>query len=153
MRLELSKRTDLSIRAIQYLCLQAEGDLAAGADIATAVGTTTSFLPQVMTPLIRNYWVESTPGRSGGYRLVADPREISLLALIEAVEGPTVNGRCVLRGAPCPVQEQCAMHEPWTRARDALLSELDSTPLTEMGCRARNEEGSNATQIRLEGGS
>ncbi len=153
MRLELSKRTDLSIRAIQYLCLHSGGDLASGAEVATAIGTTTSFLPQVMTPLIRSYWVESTPGRSGGYRLVADPREISLLALIEAVEGPTVDGRCVLRGAPCPVQEPCAMHEPWIRARDALLSELDSTPLTEMGCRARNEEGSNATEIRLESGS
>ena len=153
MRLELSKRTDLAIRAIGYLCSQESDVLASGTEIAAAINTSTNFLPQVMTPLVRQYWVESTPGRSGGYRLVVRPNEISLLAVIEALEGPTADGRCVLRGAPCPVQEPCAMHEPWTRARDALLSELASTPLTEMGCRARNEEGSDVAKIRLERGS
>ena len=153
MRLELSKRTDLAIRAIRHLCLHSDREVTSGPDIAVAIGTSTNFLPQIMTPLVRNFWVESTPGRSGGYRLVVPPSEISLLALIEAVEGPTVDGRCVLRGAPCPVQEPCAMHEPWIRARDALLSGLASTPLTELGCRARNEEGSDVPKIRLESGS
>ena len=145
MRLELSKRTDLAIRAFQYLAGETNNGLAAVAAVAEAIGTTTNFLPQVMTPLVRRGWVLSTPGRAGGYRLVASPNEISLLAVIEALEGPTVDGRCVLRGAPCPVSEQCALHVPWTEARDALLSELDSIPLTEIGCRARNEEGSDVT--------
>lgn len=153
MRLELSKRTNLAIRAISYLCACSPEDRASGADIAEVIGTSTNFLPQVMTPLVHQYWVESTPGRAGGYRLVVRPSEISLLAVIEALEGPFEIGRCVLRDAPCPVQETCVMHEPWTRARDALLSELASTPLTEMGCRARNEEGSDAKKIRIERGS
>jgi Rrf2 family protein len=153
VRLELSKKTDLAISAIRHLCGVADGEYASGADLSTAIGTSTNFLPQIMTPLVRNYWVESAPGRSGGYRLNVEPREISLLSLIEAVEGPTVNGRCVLRGAPCPVAEPCALHDPWTRARDALLSELASTPLTEIGCRARPEEGSDVEEIRLERGS
>jgi Rrf2 family protein len=141
MRLELSKRVDLAIEALTWLCDQVDHGRVSGTDLAEVIGTTPHFLPQIMTPLVRQGWVASARGRSGGYLLTTEPQEISLLALIEAIEGPTDDGRCVLRGAPCPVQEQCAMHVPWIRARDALLSELDSTPLTEMGCRARNEEG------------
>lgn len=143
MRLELSKRTDLAIRAVEYLHQVPDERLTSGSEIAEIVGTSVNFLPQVMNPLIRHGWVTSTPGRSGGYRLVTSPNELSLLAVIEAVEGPTDVTRCVLRGAPCPVQEQCALHVPWKRAQGALLSELASTPLTETGRRAQNEEGSD----------
>ena len=141
MRLELSKRTDLAIRAIHQLCDGGRCPVATGADLAQSIGTTTNYLPQVMTPLVRRQWVASTPGRSGGYQLTSSPEEISLLDVIEAVEGPTADGRCVLRGAPCPVAEPCVLHEPWTRARDALLSELASTPVAEMGCRAARRGG------------
>jgi Rrf2 family protein len=143
MRLELSTKTDLAIQAIQFLTDDGDCLLASGANLAAGIGTSGHYLPQVMQPLVRNNWVESTPGRSGGYQLVASPDQISLLDVIEAVEGPAVDGRCVLRGAPCPVTEQCALHVPWTRARDALLSELGSTPVAEMGCRAMKEEAND----------
>lgn len=143
MRLELTKKTDLAIQAIQYLCEVSDHALVSGADVAAEIGTTTNFLPQIMTVLVRHGWVASTPGRSGGYRLVEEPDQISVLAIIEAVEGPTVTGRCVLRGAPCPVTATCALHAPWNQARDALLSELDGIPLSEISRRARNEEASD----------
>ncbi len=143
MRLELSKKTDLAIKALEYLCDVSGDGLASGAEVAEAIETTTNFLPQIMTLLVRHGWVESTPGRLGGYRLVTPPTELSLLAVIEAIEGPTVTGRCVLRGAPCPITTPCALHEPWIKARDALLSELDSTPLSEISCRPVIEEASD----------
>lgn len=136
MRLELSKRTDLAIRALEVLCSHAH-DLVGGAHLASIVGTSTHRLPQVMRPLVINDLVESVPGPNGGYRLSADLLEVSLLKVIEAVEGPIPDDRCVLRGAPCPAPEPCALHFPWTRAREALLSELENTPVSEMRCRAR----------------
>lgn len=135
MRLELSKRTDLAIRAVAVLC-NGQGDLIAGSIIAGEIGTTTNFLPQVMTPLVREGWVDSTRGPSGGYRLVVPHSEIALLDLIEAVEGPTANGRCVLRGSECSVADECALHEPWMRAREAMLGELARTRVLEVGCSA-----------------
>ena len=136
MRLELSKRTDLAIRALRVLCETGCGTRVAGADVANALETSLHYLPQVMTPLVRHGWVESVSGPSGGYGLTEPAMNISLLDVIEAVEGP-VDGRCVLRGAPCPVEEPCALHDPWIRARDALLSELSSTPVSEIDCSAR----------------
>jgi Rrf2 family protein len=139
MRLELTKRTDLAIRALHVLCESGAETRVAGARLADQIGTTTNYLSQVMTPLVRRLWVESVSGPQGGYVLRLPLVEISLLEIIEAVEGP-VDGRCVLRGAPCPVVEWCALHVPWIRARDALLSELSDTPVAEMDCSARQEE-------------
>ena len=129
MRLELSKRTDLALRAMESL--NHGSHITSGAELAEAIGTSTNYLPQVMKPLIENKWVAGTPGPGGGYRLRASLRSVSVLDVVEAVEGPTEQGRCVLRGAPCPAQEQCALHTSWIKGRAALLAELGVLSLQE----------------------
>jgi len=102
-----------------------------GVDIAEAIGTTPQFIPQVMAPLVGSGWVASEPGPRGGYRLVLELHELSLLEVIEAVEGPLDDEMCVLRGTSCPGVEECELHEPWQQARDALLSQLAQTSVAE----------------------
>lgn len=132
MRLEISRKSDLAVRA---LCRLAGNGRVKGSDLATSVGATKAFMPHVMTPLVQAGWVSSDPGPHGGYELAADLRDISMLALIEAIEGPTVDGRCVLRGGPCPAIEDCALHEAWVPARDALLDRLAATSVWQAaGC-------------------
>ncbi len=126
MRLELSKKNDLALRAMHHLDQLGPAD---GRTLAQAIGTSTHFLPQIMKPLTRAGWVGSTPGPGGGYRLLARLADVSVLDVIHAIEGPTDVGRCVLSNAPCPVDEQCAMHDSWVRARAALMSELEATTL------------------------
>jgi DNA-binding IscR family transcriptional regulator len=63
----LNRRTDLALLALRQLSLQDE-PLGGGA-LAEAIGTTVSFLPQVMAPLIKGGWVASDRGPGGGYRL------------------------------------------------------------------------------------
>lgn len=128
MRLEITRKTDLALRAVRAL---QDGGQRKGAELAGMIGTTAQFISQVMTPLVREGWVASETGPAGGYSLAVDPASVSLLQLIEAVEGPTVDGRCVLRGTPCPPVEPCALHDAWSRARDAMLEELQRTPLIE----------------------
>jgi Rrf2 family protein len=97
--------------------------------LAAAVGTTPGFLSQAMTPLVSRGWVRSDPGPTGGYQLVANLDEVSVLDVIEAIEGATVSGRCVLEDRPCGEAAPCALHHPWQRARAQLLDELSSSSL------------------------
>ena len=92
-----------------------------GAALSSSIGTTTSFLPQVVAPLIDRGWVTSTRGPGGGYYLTAAAWEVSLFDVIEATEGPAVDGRCVLSDGQCPGTEACPAHDVWTSARDALI--------------------------------
>jgi Rrf2 family protein len=102
-------------------------------ELAELVGTTSGFLSQAMTPLVAQGWVRSDPGPTGGYVALVELDAVSVLDVIEAVEGPTHTGRCVLEDRPCSGGEMCALHVPWSRARDHLLAELASTPLSTLG--------------------
>lgn len=130
MRLELTRKTDFALRAL--VALDRGGRMKAG-DLSERIGTTTGYTAQVMSPLVREGWVTSDRGPAGGYELATSLDGVSLLSLIEAIEGPTVTGRCVLRGGPCPATEDCALHDAWVAARGALLDRLGTTTLTEAG--------------------
>ncbi|HEX9045137.1 MAG TPA: Rrf2 family transcriptional regulator [Candidatus Limnocylindrales bacterium] len=130
MRLDITRKSDLAIRAIRVLA--EERSVWKGLDLSSVVGTTPAFLNQVLGPLVRAGWIQSAVGPTGGYRYVGTVAP-SVLAVIEAVEGPTLTGTCVLeRGTPCfsiAGGERCALHDAWTRAAEALLAVLDETPV------------------------
>lgn len=119
-------RTDLTLRTVGAL---ADGQRWRAAQLAEQVGTTAAYLAHIVGPLTRAGWVDSAPGPTGGHQLVADLDQVSLLELIEAVEGPTDDGRCVMASQPCPAPEPCAIHDTWIRARSALTDELAATSL------------------------
>jgi Rrf2 family iron-sulfur cluster assembly transcriptional regulator len=124
MRLELHKKTELALLAMQELCLRSIR--VSGPDLADAIGTTRQYLPQVLMPLVRAQWVASTPGPHGGYQILVDLEDVSMLDLVEAMEGPTDNAVCVLTAETCPRDQLCAMHGAWKQAKAALLNELSS---------------------------
>lgn len=127
MKFSIQKKTGLAVEALQALFTA--GESVQSPELAATIETTTSFLPQIMAPLVKSGWVESKRGPNGGYRLVADPESISVLDLIEAVEGETDTSTCVLKGGPCGGLEHCSFHEPWKAARTALLHELAAVPV------------------------
>lgn len=129
MRLEVSSRCDLAVRALR--ALGEPGPRVKGPELAATVGCTAGFLSQVLTPLVRAGWVRSGPGPSGGYRLSVRLTDIPLLAVVEAVEGPTDTGRCVLADSSCDARATCALHVPWMEARSRLLRELRSTSVAD----------------------
>lgn len=128
MRLEITRRSDLATRALIELARL--GRRTKSVELAEAIGTTPGFLSQAMTPLAANGWVRSVPGPSGGYLLTTDLRDVSVLDVIEAIEGPSEAGRCVLEDRPCGNGGPCALHQPWQRARAQLLDELSNSTLS-----------------------
>lgn len=134
MRLEVTRKTDLATRAL--LELGAADARAKAADLAARLGTTPGFLSQVIAPLAAQGWVRSEPGPTGGYRATVSLDQVSLRDVIEAVEGPTDTGRCVLEDRPCRGDDDpCALHGPWSAARERLLADLDATPLSSLAAR------------------
>lgn len=129
MRLEITRRADLATRALLVLADADADERVKGADLAGRLDASPGFLAQAMTPLVNRGWVRSEPGPAGGYRLSASLADVSVLDVIEAVEGETDAGRCVLEDRPCAGGDHCALHVPWARARTQLLDELATTPL------------------------
>lgn len=128
MKLQLSRASDLAVRALLVLDRH-DGRLKASA-VAEQIGTSGGLLHQVLHPLIERGWIDSLRGPQGGYALSISLDDLDVLAVIEAVEGVTDTGRCVLAGQACRESQPCALHEPWQRARRVLLAELAATPVS-----------------------
>jgi len=127
VRLEISRRADLAVRAL--LLIAAADDRVKAEELAGRLDTTTGFVPQVVGPLVKRGWVRSDPGPRGGYSGSVDIDAVSVLQVIEAVDGPTDVGRCVVADGPCGRAPHCALHVAWADAREQLMAQLDATSL------------------------
>ncbi len=130
MRLEITQRADLAVRAL--VLLERSPFRLKSADLASALGTTPGFVPQVMGPLVRAGWVRSVPGPTGGYELAVLLDELNVLEIVEQVDGPTDTGRCVVADRPCDAAVPCALHIAWGRARRELVASLAATSLADV---------------------
>lgn len=131
MRLELTRRGDYAVRAMLALARDgATQHTAAG--LAGSTDIPASYVPQVMGDLVRAGLVANRRGRRGGYRLGRAPSEISLLAIVEAVEGDGRRRTCVLRGGACRRDGACDVHEAFSAAQEALRHRLASVSLDDV---------------------
>ncbi|MHB8960508.1 MAG: RrF2 family transcriptional regulator [Candidatus Limnocylindrales bacterium] len=135
MRLELTKRGDYAVRAMLELTRGAGNGLLSARRISEAMGIPVRFLPQVLADLQHAGLVEAAAGRSGGYRLARDPASVSLLEVIEAVEGDSRRQSCVLRGGPCGKDGFCDVHGVFFAGQEALLRTLEAATLAELAQR------------------
>lgn len=129
MRLEILPRTELTLRVMQTL---ADGRRWSAAAIGDRVGSSANYVAQLVAPLTRAGWVGSMPGPTGGHELQVELADVSVLDLIEAVEGLPEPDRCVMADRPCPAPEPCALHDAWVPARDQMTSQLAATPLSSL---------------------
>lgn len=85
-----------------------------------------------MGDLVRADLVEGVTGRSGGYRLSVAAADISLLTIVEAVEGTSRRETCVLGGGPCGSDGTCGVHAAFCSAEEAMIGALDSVSLADV---------------------
>jgi Rrf2 family protein len=134
MRLQLTRRADYAIRTALCLAREGSGQMLPASVIAERMEVPPRFLPQIMQDLVRAGLVEASIGRGGGYRLARRPAGISLLEVIEAVEGDARRRTCVLSSGSCDPSRPCDVHELFASAQDALLDRLrDATVLDAVG--------------------
>lgn len=133
MRLEVTRRADLAVQAM--VLLGTSGARWKSGALADALDTSTGFVPQVLAPLVARGWVVSVPGPRGGYLADVPLGALTVRDVVEAVDGPTDTGRCVVEGRPCAANQRCALHDAWSGARDALLTRLDATTLDRLPVR------------------
>ncbi len=133
--MELTKRGDYGVRAVLALARAPGGRLLSVRRIAEEMAIPVRFLPQVMSDLVAAGLVEATTGRAGGYRLARPAEAISLLDVVEAVEGDSRRRTCVLRGGPCGLDGYCDVHDVFFEAQDAMLSALAAARIAELPVR------------------
>jgi Rrf2 family protein len=86
--MKLSRASSYALHALAYMVGQPPDKLVASHYIAEARGIPERFLLKVLKPLVSARVLLSLKGPNGGYRLLKAPKHITLLAVVEAVDGP-----------------------------------------------------------------
>ena len=131
MKVELGQRGDYAVRAMLALA-RSKGERRRSREIAASMDIPEAYLPHILGRLVAAGLVVSEPGRKGGYDLARSPAGITMLEVIEAVEGPLHRERCALSGGPCHWGVACAVHPFWARAQDAFMEQLRTTTLQDI---------------------
>jgi Rrf2 family transcriptional regulator, iron-sulfur cluster assembly transcription factor len=117
----LTKKSKYAVRALVELALN-EGDSLLGvAEIARSQHIPERFLEQIFGELRRANILESRRGAHGGYRFAMPTEEISVLDIVEILDGEVRPARCSA-GGTCYIANAtlCATSQVWDEAREAL---------------------------------
>lgn len=94
------------------------------------------FLRKISMHLSRAGLVTSRRGKSGGIRSAKAPEEITLLDVIEAVEGPIFLNKCLVGPTFCSRSVWCEAHLVWSEAQEKMKEVLRSKSIAELAQRS-----------------
>lgn len=76
--------------------------------------------------------VQGFRGSAGGYRLAMPPSQISLIQIVEAIEGPLEMTECSGEHSSCEHETRCGVRSKWLRINDVVANALRGVSLAEM---------------------
>ena len=128
----LNRLTDYGVVVMTQMA-QGRPEVVTATQLAASLGLPTPTVAKLLTALTRGGLVISQRGASGGYRLSRAPAEISVAAIIQALEGPIALTACV-HGSDeqCEVEALCPMSGNWNRVNEAIRGALEGVSLADM---------------------
>ena len=125
---QMSKKVDYGLRAMVRLGQNPPGLTMNFRDIAACEGIPDSYLAKILRCLVVAELVKSIRGAGGGYRLAKPPGQISILAIMEAIDGPIALNDCQTEPG-CPQMGGCTLHGVFDRAQSAMLEVFKTSSL------------------------
>lgn len=128
----LSQGAQYAISAIIALSKQPEGSTVSAADLAKPLNCPAAYLSQILSKLKPSGIIKSQRGLKGGVYLARPPKNISLLEVIDAIDGTDFFENCFLGIEGCGEIEPCPFHEFWSLERTKIKEWLDGTTFAEV---------------------
>lgn len=127
---KLSKKSDYGLIALKHLAQHNEESVSAR-EIAAHYHIPAELLAKVLQRLTRKGLLASQQGINGGYVLARDPALISIVDVIEAVEGPISMTPCE-RGTDCQQLPVCSIRDPLMKIKAKVVRVLGDTSIYEL---------------------
>jgi Rrf2 family protein len=134
--MQISRRTDYGVRVILDLASLPTDQRASTQDIAARQHVPSPFLAKIVSQLSVAGLVTTYRGSGGGVALALPPAEISLLQVIEALDGPIRLNRCLIQPEACPHNARCPVHDVLAEAQEQLASLLGVTTFDDLASAA-----------------
>ena len=136
-----SNATEYSIRGLAELASRAENgqsmlldQLVAGTDLPR------DFVAKLFQKLVKGGILRIAKGRGGGFTCARPAHQITLMQIIEVMEGPQCFDRCVVGLDKCNDQMPCAQHDLYKPIRQRLKDYLNTTTLADMASSLKTKQ-------------
>jgi len=149
-----SNPTEYAIRALSEMIVRGNGDRMMLDELVSGTNLPRDFMAKVFQKLVRGGILRSVKGRGGGFSLSRPAHQITLMEVLEAIEGPQTMDRCVVGLEKCNDHMPCPQHDLYKPIRQRLKDYLNTTTLadlsaslkTKLAWRQQSQKQSAATE-------
>jgi len=133
------------IRAVVYIASQPLSKGKTGIKkISKDLDLPTPFLAKILQQLAKKKILSSTKGPHGGFSLMKDPRDISLLDIVNTIDGYDIFTNCIIHNGTCEClgneKRYCTLHDDYEKTRSDLVKLFTNKSIYDLVKRADNSE-------------
>ena len=130
--MQITRQADYALRAMLYLAQLEPTERAATSQIADIQRIPPSFLAKIISQLSIAGLIHTSRGARGGVSLARPPEAISVLEVVEAIDGPIALNECSQSAGACPFGESCPLRSLWCGTQNEMVEKLRKTTFAQV---------------------
>lgn len=130
--MQLTREGDYGIRSVLYLARQPYKKISFVTEIAEEYKIPRSFLAKILQKLVRAKIVRSYRGVKGGFSLARQAKDISVLDVLEAIEGKLSMNVCLADRKKCSFSRHCPVHGVWVNVQEKVVEVLKKSDFDDL---------------------
>jgi Rrf2 family protein len=134
--MQITRASDYAVRVMIYLASLPGGSTVRQSQIVKATEVSGHFLSKVLQQLVRARLIHSQRGSGGGYTLTAQAASVSLLDVVQAMDGPIHLNQCIEEGPSSERRAWCPAHQVWAEAQATITNVLGSASMASLASQA-----------------
>lgn len=109
---KLNRKLEYALMALKHMSQKIPGELTSAKEVSENFSTPFDATARVMQAMAQKGLLRAEHGAFGGYQITKDLGKVTMLNLLEIVEGPTAMVKCFAKESPCEIQGTCNIHSP-----------------------------------------
>ena len=132
--LRINRQTDYAVRVILAVAKRGEAARLSTPTIQDEMQIPSAVMLRIVAALAKANLLKTFPGRDGGVSLARPAAQISLLDVVQALEGPLLLSQCLgaVSESDCPFRSSCPVCAKWGKVQAAMLREMAATNFEEL---------------------
>jgi Rrf2 family protein len=127
----VTRETDYAVRCVLYLA-QADDQIANVTEVSRKMHIPKTFLAKIFQRLAKAGLVVSIRGMNGGFRLAKKPSAMTLLDIMEAIQGPSCINVCAVNSKKCKRSAFCTVHPFWVDLRKEVNKRMQEQTIDKL---------------------
>ena len=109
---KVNRKLEYSLMALKHMSQKMPGNLTTAKEVSESYHAPFDATARVMQLMAQQGWLRSEQGAFGGYQITKDLSRVTLLDLLNTIQGPTKIAKCMNKGSSCEVQTSCNIISP-----------------------------------------